>query len=224
MTPRLFQGSAGIGRRAGPPAAVLWLVVCLTALAAAPVLAEFYRYQDENGQTVFVDDMGKVPPEHRQDVKSYSEAASDPQPPAPAAEPSEPPQPDAAPLAETPVKIRRNRVYVPATLGYGVVKIDAVLVLDTGATHTALFRDAAKRLFMRGLDRAIGRTASGGAVQVELATLDFIQVGPHRRERHRVGIVDAEGPSREYDGLLGMDFLAGLDFDIDFQRKVLVWR
>ena len=211
-----------------PAAVAMWLLVFLMpVLAAVSAEADFFRYVGPDGHTVFVDDLGKVPPEFRPEAKRYREAAPGPdRQPVPNRDPVDPAarQDEEASEAFTPVFIQRNRVFVPVTLGYGVVETQALLVLDTGASVTTLHRNAAERLFMRGLDRTVGRTASGNVVRVELATLDYIQVGPHRKERHRIGIIDPEGAPPGYDGLLGMDFLAGLDFDIDFQRKALVWR
>jgi predicted aspartyl protease len=124
----------------------------------------------------------------------------------------------------TPVLIKNNRAYVQATIGYGVLETELLLVIDTGASVTTLFRPAVERIFMRGLNRTTGRTTSGDVLSVELATVDFIEVGPYRKERLQAGIVDVGGQSVDYDGLLGMNFLRGLDFNIDFDRGVIVWR
>ncbi len=227
--PLFFREPLKVDRAAfRPAAAAMWLLVCLMPLLAAVCAdAEFYRYVDPDGHTVFVDDLGKVPPEFRPEAKRYSDVPQDPERRSdPNPDPMDSDARQGGEIAEafTPVSIRRNRVLVPVTLGYGVVETTALLVLDTGASVTTLYRDAAERLFMRGLDRTVGRTAGGNVIRVELATLDYIQAGPHRKERHRIGIVDPEGPPPAYDGLLGMDFLAGIDFNIDFQRKVLIWR
>ncbi len=200
---------------------LLWLLL-LPIVCAAPAGAEFYRYYDKSGRPVFVDDLGKVPPQYREKVKRYSEAkqtGQDREPP-----PEEKPPPDEKTETATPIRTRNGRIFVPATIGYGILETKVMLVLDTGASATTLFRHAVDRIFMRGLTHTLGRTAGGGVLPVELATLDFIRVGPHERRRLTVGIVDVEGDPPGYDGLLGMDFLRGLDFNIDFKRKVIVWR
>jgi hypothetical protein len=206
----------------------LSILLFLTMLWTAPAGGEFYRYVGPDGRPVYVDDIGKVPPEYRDQVKPYAEAEGGD------AEPSPVPGGDAlipAPLQPgemtadaTPVLVKDGRVFVPATIGYGILEAEVLLVLDTGASVTTLFRPAVEPLFMRGLNRTTGRTASGDVVSVELATLDFIRVGPHRREHLRAGIVDTDGKAAGYDGLLGMDFLRGLDFNIDFERELIVWR
>jgi hypothetical protein len=203
-------------------------LVMVAAVWGAPAGAEFYRYLDEDGRPVYVDDLGKVPPRVRGEVKRYDAFdGSEPAPePLPGGEGLNPAATQPGELIEhvTPVLIKNNRAYVQATIGYGVLETEVLLVLDTGASVTTLFRPAVERIFMRGLNRTTGRTASGDVVSVELATVDFIEVGPHRKERLKAGIVDINESSVDYDGLLGMNFLRGLDFRIDYDRGLIVWK
>ena len=37
-------------------------------------------------------------------------------------------------------------------------------------------------------------------------------------------IVDHIGPPVSHKGLLGMNFLSGLDYKIDFERRVIIWK
>jgi chromosome segregation ATPase len=55
----------------------IWILLALL-ISVIPASAEFYRFVDENGNTVYTDDINKVPVEQRENVQSYEEALSDP--------------------------------------------------------------------------------------------------------------------------------------------------
>jgi hypothetical protein len=38
------------------------------------------------------------------------------------------------------------------------------------------------------------------------------------------GIIKYKGPRVPYNGLLGMNFLRGLDFSIDYENKLIIWK
>ena len=46
-----------------------WIIFLIVMLLATPVSADMYKYIDENGNTVFTDDYGKVPKEQREDIE-----------------------------------------------------------------------------------------------------------------------------------------------------------
>lgn len=96
--------------------ALVFVLVGLMALAAAPARAEFFRYVDGQGRVRYTDDINQVPEAQRGRAKSYAESKSPSAPGTPveeaapkqeAASPDAAPKPeaagpDAAPVAEKP--------------------------------------------------------------------------------------------------------------------------
>jgi len=216
-------------------------LICVIVLVPIGVHAEFYRYTTEEGKVIYVDDLTKVPPEYRNQVKAYKtdeDRLTDSQKAhrrnqeqrkealrrkadQEAAEHQK--KQKAKEALRTKVTIRNDRVMVPVIIGYGILSTEALLVLDTGASITTLYRRVVDRLYMQSFEWTTARTAAGNQIDVGLATLDYIQVGPHRRRNIRAGIVETTGAAPEHDGLLGMDILRGVNYRIDFPNQVIIW-
>jgi len=62
----------------------------------------------------------------------------------------------------------------------------------------------------------------GRVLKVKRTVLKQIQVGPVQRTDQEVIIVNQRGGGMG-DGLLGMSFLAGLKYTIDFQNQTINW-
>ncbi len=230
-----------------------FLVVIVFGLAAFnPAVAEFYRYTDESGQVHFVDDVSKIPQQTQGGMKTYRERydhlpAADRERiqreqaianEARARENQErliqileiSRKEREAYLAkkrpsgdETPFTLKNNQVLVPVTFGYGRTAVETVLLLDTGASVTALHSRAVQGLNLQGLRKARARTAGGGVIDTRLARFDYIQVGPHRIADFSAVILDFEGAAVDHQGLLGMDFLGRFPHGIDMARQVIQW-
>ena len=125
---------------------------------------------------------------------------------------------------ETRVTIVGNMVLVPVTLGYGGNAAEVLLVLDTGASHTLLSTEVADRLHIHSTEtrKAHVQVVGGALVEVALAKLSYISIEPHSKKDVVIGLIDDKGPLK-YDGLLGMDFLRGLKYHIDFENQVIRW-
>lgn len=181
---------------------------------------EFYKYIDNEGKTHFVDDIGKIPPQFRDQLKVYSEkydhlSAKDRKKYLEMGKNRQ--------SLKTDVDIIENNVLVPVKIGYKNKEIDVVLVLDTGASIMTLHKNIAEQLEIESTEKALARLASGEKVAFDLAKLKFVQVGPCEKKNVLVGIMDQKGPNVKYDGLLGMNFLQHFKYTIDFDKEVIQW-
>jgi len=149
--------------------------------------------------------------------------------------PSEPPaaqsQPDAEPAApsellpETRVIIKNNKVFVPVTLGYENNQIETTLIFDTGAGSIVLHADVARQLGIEQGQAAQGEGVGGIRIATQTTRLSYVQVGPHKKENLRADIITYEGTAdQDYNGLLGMNFIRGLKYTIDFNDQVIRWQ
>jgi predicted aspartyl protease len=100
-----------------------------------------------------------------------------------------------------------------------------VLLLDTGATVTSISPGIAGQLNIdpARTQKSIGQVAGGGLLEVRRAKLAYITVGPYTKTDMDVAIIGHKGPPIRYDGLLGMNFLRGLKYSINFDEQTIYW-
>lgn len=229
-------------------------------LAVSPLGAEFYKYTDKNGRTVYVDEIWKIPAEYQNQVGRYAEKfdhlPADQK--AQATEfdrerqqalelerqqqtegqlrelreredlerrrQAEIDRQDKLKTQETRVTIANNQIFVPVSFRNGGLEAATQLLLDTGATHTVVYRSFASQLNILSLTKGQSKVAGGQSVFSEVGKVDSMKVGPILARDFSVIIMSFEGPPTAYNGLLGMDFLSRVEYTLDYENQVIRWK
>jgi predicted aspartyl protease len=123
----------------------------------------------------------------------------------------------------TKVTIRGNQVLVPVTVGYGGKEVQASLILDTGAERVVINRSIADQLNIPLTPGANLRVGGGRVINASMAKLDYVRVGPYEAKDVDVWVVFPKTAQTE-DGALGMNFLRGLEYSVDFENQVIRWK
>lgn len=209
----------------------------LCALLAQPVLADVYHYIDDKGRKIFVDRMSQVPPEFRDQLEVRKEPASKVREQAKGSTPSESSGPEVSGKSgdtnlaqveadmkklEQPVVIENNSVRVPVILKYLNRTVSAALILDTGASHTLVYKNSIRTLGAIPKHSGFATVVGGAKLPAGVVKLNSMSFGPIKRTNAEVLVIEPES-TQEYDGLLGMDILSEVKFEVDFERKLLIW-
>jgi predicted aspartyl protease len=123
----------------------------------------------------------------------------------------------------TKVTIEGNRVFVPVTLNNNGIEVDTLLLLDTGASQTVIHRSVADQLNIVTLRKGQSQVAGGSTIQTEVGKLNYMRVGPIKLIDPYILIIKYEGAEVKNKGLLGMNFLRNVQYDIDFQKQEIRW-
>jgi len=205
----------------------IFIILCF--FACPPISpAEFYKYRDADGVLRFSD----TPPEgHPGPVEVYpGSVAPPPTDPAtpqsrkPAAAPAKKPAAGTVPRhIETPFTLQKNRILLPVEVVGTRGQAKVHLVMDTGAQQTFLWRSAVPAIGLRkiGRVRAAGIAGSKYASSVRAKA---IIVGPYSLKNVQIALMSPGRYHRDYDGLLGMDFLMKVRYEIDYERRVIIWK
>ncbi len=112
---------------------------------------------------------------------------------------------------------------VPVEVALGNRKVQLSLLLDTGATRTVLHRAALSKLDLPSGKKYQARVAGGGIVMSEKIKFRQINVGPHSIKQAYAMVINLQGRSLPYDGMLGMDFLKSHPYQVDFKKQTIRW-
>jgi len=126
--------------------------------------------------------------------------------------------------AETPITFADNQILVPVSFVNNGMTAAAHLVMDTGATHTVVYRSFADRLNIITLSKGQSKVAGGHFIHSEVGKVESMQIGPITARDFAVIILAFEGSSPVHGGLLGMDFLSRVEYNIDYEKSVIRWK
>jgi len=224
------------------------LLLLVTLHLPVPCRAEFYSYEDSSGTMHFVDDLAKIPKEYRERKQVRKDRYDDlPEEERAALLEQERLERDAKRKRDddaqararrsrkaaeelarqrealsSPVFISGRQVFVPVKLKNGNAETEAILLLDTGATSSVITPEVAARLNIGETENVRVSVVGGRVLNAKKLIVSEMRVGPVRREKQEVVII-RQRQGAMGDGLLGMSFLAGLKYTIDFQNQRLNW-
>jgi hypothetical protein len=82
----------------------------------------------------------------------------------------------------------------------------------------------ADQLGIEDFETSQGFGVGGVRISTKVARLDYVEAGPHKKENLRVDIIQYQGEAdADYNGLLGMNFIRGLKYTIDFNKQTIQW-
>jgi clan AA aspartic protease (TIGR02281 family) len=175
--------------------------------------AEIYKWVDDDGTVTFSDDFLNIPPSHRSGAKKIDGRT-------PAQTGSESTNEFHVPFFRTPSGIMLVDVVLNGS-------VRARMVFDTGAALVIISQELSQKINQddRGGDKRVKLRTAGGEVEGRYTIISKIELGPASRENVQAVINLQANVFQDFDGLLGMSFLADFQVSIDHQgSKVILKR
>lgn len=204
-------------------------LLLLLLLPCSPVLSDeegLYKWVDEKGTIHFTDSLAKVPLEHRNQVEertSINGAGSTQNTYSRDENTSQSAEISVATLNrfEIPYKGSSKRIIIPVTFNGST---EAHMLLDTGATNLLISPHLAYRLGL--FDQRHGKLVTaargiGGPVPAILTIIDKVEVSDASTKFIPATI--AQIPSNDFEGLMGMDFMANYKISIDTHKHIVTF-
>jgi predicted aspartyl protease len=110
-------------------------------------------------------------------------------------------------------------VEIVGTRGRATVR----LIMDTGAQYTFLWRTALPAIGLRKITR-VRAAGIAGSKYASVVRVKSMNIGPYRLRDTAVTLMIPGRHNTGYDGLLGMDFLMKVKYEIDYNRSVIIWK
>lgn len=127
--------------------------------------------------------------------------------------------------ARTDIIVKNDKIFVPVVLGYDDSTLTVNLILDTGASNIVLHSNIAEQLGVEEYKDSRSFGVGGIEIDTKTTALDYVKLGPHTKTDVRIDIVEYKKTTEfDYNGLLGMNFLKDLKFNLDIQNKVIEWK
>jgi hypothetical protein len=206
---------AGLMRRS-----ILLVSVSILSTQAFCPGGDLYKWVDEEGVIHMVDTQSQIPPKYRNQADRRT---------------IDTPQTVSDTIRADPAGTRLNRFTVPYQAFEGTSRriiipvtfndsVSARLLLDTGSPGLMISPQLADRLGL--LDEEDGNLmvmagGVGGSTPAILSVIENLRVGEGRVDF--VPATIAQVPSNQFEGLVGMDFMASYRIGIDTQRSILVF-
>lgn len=171
--------------------------------AAAPAKA-YYTFRDNQGVIHMVDDLDKVPLEFRSSMKVDKVTTTA--------------------VSSTPVTIKGNQVVVPVAILFRGRTVAVRLLLDTGASVTTISETVAQELGVSSADvkRLKTTVADGRKVDSYHFKAESLSVSDRALANAEITIIPGSG-GKDYDGLLGMNYLKNHRYHVNFENRIIEW-